>query len=58
VPVAVDIKGTETGVTFDSTQIQQSKENGVIRVFVSDGLSTVFAEVTNLSATAAIYPPP
>jgi len=58
VPIAADIRGTEKGITFDSTQIQQSKESGVIRVFVTDGLNTVFADVQGLSTTAAQFPPP
>ncbi len=58
VPIAVDIKGTEKSITFDSTQIQQSKENGIIRVFVSDGLNTLSADVIRLTAAAAKFPPP
>ncbi|HLF74374.1 MAG TPA: hypothetical protein VI524_08515, partial [Anaerolineales bacterium] len=58
VPIAVDVNGTENGITFDSTQIQESRENGVIRVFVSDGLNTAFADVDGLTTTAAQYPPP
>lgn len=58
VPIAVDVRGTEKGITFDSTQIQQSRENGVIRVFVSDGLNTAFADVGILTAAAAKFPPP
>ncbi len=53
VPVGVDIKGTS--FTFNSDEIQASKENGIIRVFVSDGLNTAFADVTKLVTTAAIY---
>jgi hypothetical protein len=53
VPIGVDIKGTS--FTFDSNEIQASKENGIIRVYVSDGLNTAFADVTKLVTTAAIY---
>jgi hypothetical protein len=58
VPVAVDIPGTTTSTTFDSTQIQRSKGDGVLRVFVSDGLNTAFADVPKLTPTAARYPAP
>ena len=58
VPIAVDVNGTEKGITLNSTMIQQSKENGVIRVFVSDGLNTAFADVQRLTTSAAKYPPP
>jgi hypothetical protein len=58
VPIAVDVNGTEKGITFDSTLIQQSKENGVIRMFVSDGLNAAFADVQRLVTTAAKYPSP
>lgn len=58
VPISVDIPGTLKSVAFDSTQIQKSDGGGVIRVFASDGLNTVSADVTELSATAAKYPAP
>jgi hypothetical protein len=58
VPVSVDIPGTLKSVAFDSTQIQKSDGKGIIRVFASDGLNTVSADVTELSATAAKYPAP
>jgi hypothetical protein len=53
VPIGVDIKGSS--FTFDSNEIQASKENGIIRVYVSDGLNTAFADVTKLVTTAAMY---
>ncbi|MDQ3682863.1 MAG: hypothetical protein M3352_07305, partial [Bacteroidota bacterium] len=49
VPLGVDIKGTD--FTFNSNEIQASQENGIIRVFVSDGLNTAFADVTKLVTT-------
>jgi hypothetical protein len=58
VPLAVDVPGTATSVVVDTTEIQQSNGNGVIRVFVSDGLYTAFADVTNLSTPAALYSAP
>jgi hypothetical protein len=56
VPVAVDVRGTS--VTFNSRQIQRSRGRGVIRVFVSDGLNTAFADVTGLTAARARFPAP
>lgn len=53
VPVGVDIRGAQ--ITFDSTQIQRAAGVGVIRVFVSDGLNTSFADVTGLSTSAARF---
>ena len=53
VPVAVDVQGKEA--TFDSTQVQRSRGNGMIRVFVSDGLNTAFADVGKLTTLYAKY---
>jgi hypothetical protein len=53
VPVGVDLRGT--GFAFDSTQIQKSAGRGLIRVFVSDGLNTSFADVRGLSTSAARF---
>ena len=54
VPVAVDVPGSESSVVFDSTQIQASeREDAIIRVFVSDGLSTAFADSAGLIPTEA-----
>jgi hypothetical protein len=53
VPVAVDVRGKSA--TFDSTEIPMSDGNGVIRVFVSDGLNTAFAQVEKLTTSAAKY---
>ena len=53
VPIGVDIKGTS--FTFNSDEIQASRENGIIRVFVSDALNTAFDDVTKLVTTAALY---
>lgn len=55
VPIAVDVPGTERSITFDSTRIQASSGNGIIRVFVSNGLETTFDEVTGLSTSAARF---
>jgi hypothetical protein len=56
VPLAVDVRGT--GVTVNTTEIQESRGNGIIRVFVSDGLNTAFADVEELTTSAAQYPAP
>lgn len=53
VPVAVDVRGNKA--TFDSTEIQMSDGNGLIRVFVSDGTNTAFAQVDKLTTRAAKY---
>ena len=58
VPIAVDVPGTERGIVFNSTEIQASQGKGVIRVFMSDGLNTEFADVSNLTTLAAKYPAP
>lgn len=51
VPVAVNVPGTETSVVVDSRQVQNTLEQGAgaIRAFASDGLNTVFDEVTGLT---------
>jgi hypothetical protein len=53
VPIGVDVRGTS--FTFNSTEIPRSQGTGVIRVFVSDGLNTAFADVSGLTTTAAKY---
>ena len=58
VPIGVDIPGSVKSLPFDSTQIQKSEGRGVLRVFVSDGVNTVFADVDGLTPTAATYPAP
>ena len=55
VPVAVDVVGTKDSVTFDSTQIKKSAGTGLIRVFVSDGVNTVYQQIAGLSATQGAY---
>ena len=55
VPVAVDVAGTKDSVTFDSTQIKKSAGTGLIRVFVSDGVNTVYQQIAGLSATQGAY---
>jgi hypothetical protein len=45
VPLGVDV--SDSSLTFDATQVRKSK-NALIRVFVSDGLNTTFADVGSL----------
>jgi hypothetical protein len=52
VPIGVDLRGST--LLFDSTSIQRGFRTGLIRVFVSDGLNTSFAEVTGLSALKGV----
>jgi len=50
VPVAVNVPALVSAVTFDSKQVQASeKGSGVIRVIASDGLNTVFDDVSKLT---------
>lgn len=58
VPIAVQLNGEMTQFEVNTTEIQQSEKNGVIRVFVSDGLNTVWADANDLTPEAAIYPTP
>jgi len=58
VPIAVQMPGEMTEFEVNTTEIQQSDAKGVIRVFVSDGLNTVWADVEDLTPEAAIYPVP
>jgi hypothetical protein len=51
VPVAVDQR--ETDLAFDPTQIPPSAGAGLVRVIVSDGLNTAFADVGNLTVVGA-----
>jgi hypothetical protein len=49
VPIGVDISGPHRNFTFDASPIRKSDGAGIIRVFVSDGLNTAFADVTRLT---------
>jgi hypothetical protein len=49
VPLGVDIPGTDRAFTFGSSQLPESDGEGVIRVFVSDGVNTAFDDVTGLT---------
>jgi len=55
VPLAVGIPGATRKITGNTRAIQKSSGQGIIRVFLSDGLNTVYADITNLTTTAAIY---
>jgi hypothetical protein len=45
VPIGVDIPGTDRGLTFDASELPESSGEGVIRVFVGDGLTTTYDDV-------------
>lgn len=47
VPIAVDLK--EPVFSFDATAVQSTRGQGLIRVFVSDGVNTTFTDVTGLT---------
>ena len=47
VPIAVDLR--EPVFTFDATAVPSSAGNGVIRIFVSDGLNMSFTDVDRLT---------
>ena len=47
VPIAVDLK--DATFSFDATAVQATAGQGLIRVFVSDGLNTAFADVVRLT---------
>ncbi len=55
VPLAVGVPGDTRTITVNTREIQKSSGQGVIRVFLSDGLNTAYADVTGLTTTAAIY---
>ncbi|HYN50711.1 MAG TPA: hypothetical protein VES62_07280 [Thermoleophilaceae bacterium] len=58
VPIAVDVPASVNSIAFDSTMIQRSEGNGVLRVFASDGLTTIFDEVGGLTPTSASFAAP
>jgi Metallo-peptidase family M12B Reprolysin-like len=53
-PVAVDVPGEKTSVVINSKELRKSNGQGLIRVFVSDGLNTRFDDATGLSTPQAI----
>jgi hypothetical protein len=58
VPIAVQLPGTTTEFEVNTTEIQRSDGEGVIRVFVSDGLNTAYADAVDLTPKQAIYAVP
>lgn len=52
VPVGVNL--TETTVTFDTSDVPSSAGEGLIRVFVSNGLDTTFEDVDQLTITDGV----
>jgi hypothetical protein len=55
VPIAVNVPGNSASVTVNTREIPRSNGQGLIRVFMSDGLRTTYADTTDLSTTSAIY---
>jgi hypothetical protein len=55
VPLAVGISGDTRKITVNTREISKSAGTGLIRVFLSDGLTTTYADITKLTTTAAIY---
>jgi hypothetical protein len=55
VPLAVGVAGATRQITVDTREIQKSGGQGLIRVFLGDGLNTVYSDVTGLTTAAAIY---
>jgi hypothetical protein len=51
VPLAVDVPGTKTAVGVDIRRVRKSAGRGIIRVFVGDGLNTVYADTRRLTVT-------
>lgn len=52
VPVGVSIAGSS--FAFDARQVRRARGTGLIRVFVSDGLNTSFADVRGLTNTVGL----
>jgi hypothetical protein len=52
VPVGVGIAGSS--FAFDARQVRRARGTGLIRVFVSDGLNTSFADVRGLTNTVGV----
>jgi hypothetical protein len=52
VPVGVGIAGSS--FAFDARQVRRARGTGLIRVFVSDGLNTSFADVRGLTNTVGL----
>ncbi len=49
VPLAVDIAGNQNSVVVNTDRLKRSRGEAMIRVFVSDGLNTEFADVGGLT---------
>lgn len=58
VPLQVFVPGDENRFEVDTTRIRRAVGQGMIRVFVSDGTNTSWAEIDLLSTSAAIHPAP
>jgi hypothetical protein len=51
VPLAVDVPGTRAALAVDLRRVRKSAGRGIIRVFVGDGLNTVFADSRRLTVS-------
>jgi hypothetical protein len=49
VPLAVDVAGAKTAIGIRLGRVKESRGRGIIRVFVSDGLNTNFADAQQLT---------
>ena len=52
-PIDVGFTGEINRVTFDSTLIRMSDAQGILRIFVSDGLNTVYYDASSLTTDAS-----
>jgi hypothetical protein len=55
IPIAVNVPGKARSVTVNTREIPKSSGQGLIRVFIGDGLNTAYADVADLTPAAAIY---
>lgn len=49
IPIGVDIPGADRSFSFDASQLPENSGEGIIRVFVSDGLNTAYDDVSGLT---------
>ena len=52
------IQGDKNQFEVDTARIRRSVGQGMIRVFVSDGTNTTWADIDQLTTSAAIHPAP
>jgi hypothetical protein len=58
VPLQVLIPGDKNRFVVDTARIRRAVGQGMIRVFVSDGTNTSWADIERLTTSAAIHPSP